>query len=80
MTFYYPPDAALFLQGISEHLLVPVYYSTLVGHWILADSYVVDTVNNEITLQINHFSRFGVMSTAPAERRIYLPLVLRNFG
>jgi len=78
MTFSYPSDAVLFLHGISEHLLVPVYYSTLAGHWILADRYVVDTVNNEITLQINHFTRFGVMSTAPAEKRIYLPLVLRS--
>jgi len=80
MIFYYPPDTVLYQQGISEHMLVPVYYSTLVGHWILADSYIVDTVNNEITLQINHFTRFGVMSTAPAEKRVYLPLVLRNFG
>jgi hypothetical protein len=78
MTFSYPSDAVLFLHGISEHLLVPVYYSTLAGHWILADSYVVNTVNNEITLQIDHFTKFSVMSTAPAERRIYLPLVLRS--
>jgi hypothetical protein len=80
MTFYYPDDMHLALIGISEHLLIPVYYSTLVGHWILAEGYVVDTVHNEITLQINHFTKFGVMSTAPAEKMIYLPLVIRNFG
>jgi hypothetical protein len=80
MTFHYPPDADLAWMGISEHLLVPVYYSTLVGHWILADSYVVDTVHNEITLQISHFTKFGLMSTGPAEKWIYLPLVLRNLG
>jgi len=79
MTFQYPPDATLAALGISEHLLVPVYYSTLVGHWILADSYVVDTVNNEITLQLDHFTRFGVMSTEAAASTVYLPLVFRNF-
>jgi hypothetical protein len=80
MTFSYPDDAVLAMQGISEHMLVPVYYSTLVGHWTLADSYVVDTVHNEITLQLSHFSKFGVMSTGPAEKRVYLPLVLKSFG
>ena len=79
MTFSYPPDDKL-PPGISEHMLIPVYYSTLVGHWILADSYVVDTVHNEITLQLDHFSKFGVMSTSPAEKRVYLPLVLKSFG
>jgi hypothetical protein len=78
MTFHYPPDAELVLLGVSEYMLVPVYYSTLAGHWILADSYVVDTDNNEITLQIDHFSNFGVCSTRPGQPPIYLPVVLRN--
>lgn len=55
MTFYYPPDATLEAQGISEYKLIPVYYSTIVGNWILAKSYVVDTTNNQITLQLVHF-------------------------
>jgi hypothetical protein len=78
MTFPYPSDVVLAQQGIQEHLLVPVYYSTLVGHWILAESYVLDTVNNEITLQINHFTKFGTLSTAPGEFQLYLPVVLRS--
>jgi len=77
MTLSYPPDADLAKQGISEHLLVPVYYSTLVGHWILADSYVVDTDNNEITLHIDHFTKFGTLATEK-QRLIYLPVVLKN--
>ena len=80
MAFPYPSDADLTVLGVSEHLLVPVYYSTLVGDWILGESYVVDTVHNEITLQISHFTKFGLMSTAPGEGWIYLPLVLRSFG
>ena len=78
MTFHYPTDAALAAQGVSETLLVPVYYSTLVGNWILADSYIVDTANNEIVLQIGHFTTFGLMSTEAADNRMYLPLVLRD--
>lgn len=78
MTFYYPPDATLVSQGISEYKLVPMYYSTLVGHWILADSYVVDTANNEITCHMSHFSKFGVSSTEARQYPLYLPLVLRN--
>jgi hypothetical protein len=77
MTFPYPPDAELALQGISEYSLIPVYYSTLVGQWILADSYVVDTDNNEITLQIDHFTKFGTLSTEQ-QHLIYLPVVLKN--
>lgn len=79
MTFHYPPDAVLEAHGIAEHLLVPVYYSTLVGRWILADSYVLDTVHNEIMLQISHFTKFGTASTGPGQYHIYLPVVLRNF-
>lgn len=78
MTFHYASDAVLEGKGISEQLLVPVYYSTLVGKWILADSYVVDTVNNEIKLHVNHFSKFGVFSTEAGKTRVYLPLVLRQ--
>jgi hypothetical protein len=80
MTFPYPPDSDLDQQGISEHLLVPVYYSTLAGRWILADSYTVDTVNNEITLQIDHFSKFGTMAVSEREHNIYLPLIFRSYG
>jgi len=76
MTVSYPPDVDLEAHGISEHRLVPVYYSTLVGHWILADSYVVDTANNEITLQIDHFTKFGVAGAKPF--KLYLPVVLKN--
>jgi hypothetical protein len=78
MTFPYPSDAELASHGVPEHMLVPVYYSTLAGHWILADSYVVDTANNEITLHISHFTKFGVLSTGQ-QYRTYLPIVLKSF-
>jgi hypothetical protein len=79
LTMPYPDDATLMAHGIDENLLIPVYYSTLVGHWILADSYIVNTVNNEITLQISHFTKFGTVSTEPAQFIVYLPVALQ-FG
>ena len=79
LTFHYPTDAELAMHGILEYRLIPVYYSTLAGQWILADSYVVDTIHNEITLRISHFTRFGVMSSVPAAKMVYLPLVLKSF-
>ncbi len=60
--------------------MIPVYYSTLVGRWILADSYVLNTVNNEITLNISHFTTFGVASTGDKQYWIYLPVVLKNIS
>jgi len=77
ITFQYPPDAVLAQQGISEYQLVPVYFSTLMGRWVLADSYVVDTLNNEITLQISHFTKFGVASVGAKQFQVYLPIVLK---
>ena len=56
-------------------MLVPVYYSTLVGQWIVADRYVVNTVNNEITLEVSHFTKFGLLSRAAAQKYRYLPII-----
>jgi hypothetical protein len=77
MTLPYPDDLWLRDHGVRENLLIPVYYSTLVGRWILAESYVVDTDNNEITLHMAHFTKFGTMAMEeePA-RTIYLPVLV----
>lgn len=77
ITFLYPSDAELAQEGVDENLLIPVYYSTLVGHWILADSYVVDTNNNEIVLQVDHFTKFAVAATAEGQHELCLPLIVR---
>jgi hypothetical protein len=76
MSFPYPADAVLEAQGIVESLLVPVYYSTLVERWILANSYLVDTANNEIIMQIDHFTKFGALSRA-SQHQVFLPLMLK---
>ncbi len=76
MTFNYPPDKDLASLGISEFQLVPVYYSTLVGNWILADSYIVDTENNKIKLQVSHFTKFGT-AAIEEEKKVYMPFMFR---
>jgi hypothetical protein len=76
LTFGYPPDAVLAARGVQESTLIPVYYSTLVGQWILADRYVVDTVHNQVVLQISHFTKFGLASSR-VEFKVYLPVVLK---
>jgi hypothetical protein len=48
-----------------------------VGHWILADGYVLDTANNEITLQIGHFTTFGIANRQERLESLYLPIVVR---
>jgi hypothetical protein len=79
MTLPYPDDTWLESHGIRENLLIPVYYSTLAGRWILAESYVVDTANNEITLQIAHFTTFGTLATEEEQYPIYLPIVFNMY-
>ena len=78
MTLGYPDDAWLESHGIEEKLLIPVYYSTLVGRWILAEQYVVDTGNNKITLQIAHFTTFGTLATREGRSMLYIPVVLKS--
>jgi hypothetical protein len=52
-------EAEVVAAGLAESQLAPVYYSTLLGEWTLVESFVVDTESNWITLQVDHFSRFG---------------------
>ena len=71
-------DAALAAEGISKYQLVPVYCSTLVGQWILANNCVVDTERNEMTLRIDHFDKFGLASRVSRECVTYLPIARRK--
>jgi len=78
LTFPCLSDAALAAESISEYQLVPVYCSTLVEQWILANSYVVDTERNEMTLRIDHFDKFGLASRVSRECVTYLSIARRN--
>ncbi|HZY44810.1 MAG TPA: hypothetical protein VFF70_08685, partial [Anaerolineae bacterium] len=55
----------------------PAYYSTTTNSWTVPDSFVIDESNHEITMQIDHFTRFGKMGMEGGGSDIFLPLVLR---
>ncbi len=78
ITFKYDP-AELAARGINVNRLRPAYFSTTTNRWTVPDSFVVDEIRREITLQINHFTQFGVLNTPEiAMHTIFLPLVLKN--
>ncbi|MFQ5575798.1 MAG: laminin B domain-containing protein, partial [Anaerolineae bacterium] len=51
---------------VLERWLTPAYFSTTTDEWTVPDSYVVDTVANEVTMQIDHFTDFALLDSAPA--------------
>jgi hypothetical protein len=72
----FPYDRAqLIAQGVNERWLKPAYFSTTTDSWTIPDSYVVDTVNNVVAMQIDHFTDFALTSSSGYE--VFLPLVMR---
>lgn len=66
--------AALVAIGLDENHLKPAYFSTTTNSWTFPDSYVVDTVHHEISMQIDHFTRFGALG-AEGVNTVFLPVV-----
>jgi len=71
---YDPLD--LLQQGIDPRYVRPAYFSTTTNSWTMPDSFVVDPDRHEITMQIDHFTRFGSMSIQPSSQ-VFLPIVIR---
>ena len=61
--------------GLLESHLKPAYYSTSTQNWTIPDSYVVDTSNNQVTMQIDHFTDFSLLSGAVYE--VFLPMIVK---
>jgi len=59
MTFTYDPTNLA--SGVPETSLVIAYYSVSEGQWVTLGG-VVDTVNHTITVQVNHFTAFAVIT------------------
>lgn len=68
-------ERELWYTGISEHSLKPAYFSTTTNEWTFPESYVVDTVANQVVMQIDHFTDFAL--TGESGFQVFLPLVLR---
>ena len=48
--------------GLREGRLKPAYFSTTTQSWTVPDSYVVDTDNNWVVMQIDHFTDFSLLN------------------
>ena len=70
--FAYDEDA---LHGFPEILLKPAYFSTTTNQWTVPESYVVDTEANLVTIQIDHFTNFALISEGGSV--VYLPVIVR---
>jgi hypothetical protein len=76
IVFKYDPDDVR-AMGIEVKRLRPAYFSTTTNSWTLPDSYVVDEARHEITMQINHFTRFAIDAVDQSGFSISLPVVMR---
>ena len=75
IVFKYDP-AELMAMGININHVRPAYFSTTTNSWTAPDSFVVDEEHHEITMQIDHFTRFGILNTT-APTQVFLPVVMR---
>jgi hypothetical protein len=75
ITLKYDPDDVL-AMGLNLNRLRPAYFSTTTNSWTIPDSYVVDEAHSEITMQIDHFTKFSILNTE-APSQVFLPIVLR---
>jgi hypothetical protein len=68
-------DADLVAQHLVEPFLKPAYFSTTTRRWTIPDSFVVDTLNNRVTLEIDHFTDYAL--TGQGGSSVYLPLLMK---
>jgi len=60
LTLHYVPG--LIPEGVAEEDLVIAYYDVATGQWVSLPS-TVDTVNNTITAEVSHLTKFAVLAT-----------------
>jgi hypothetical protein len=81
ITFQYT-EADLIREGVDEDTLVPAYYSTTTRRWTIPDGYIVDQDANMISMQVDHFTNYGILSAPEIQditiSQIFLPLMLKN--
>ena len=75
LTVHY--DELLLPLGMNEEDLLLYRWDVGAGEWLSLTVLARDTAADTITVELDHLTAFALL--APAERRIYLPLVLRNF-
>jgi len=79
ISFYYTEED-LRKRGVSEDDLSPAYFSTNTHSWTKVESFTVDTENNRITAQINHFSVWAMTTgQGGGSFEVFLPVLVRNY-
>lgn len=68
-------ESALDDLDLKEAHLKPAYFSTSTQSWTIPDSYVVDTAEDAVTMQIDHFTDFSLLGSEVIE--VFLPVVNR---
>ncbi len=66
-------EADLVDFDLKEAYLKPAYFSTSTQSWTIPDSYVVDTANDQVTMQIDHFTDFSLLNSEVYE--LFLPVI-----
>ena len=74
ITLEYTYDPGALPEGVAEEDLVLAYYDEEVGEWVELEC-VVDTVNNTITADVEHFTTFAIIGavTPPEEEEVVPP-------
>jgi len=63
------------LGGVPENRLLPAYFATTTNTWTFPQSYSIDTAANRVTMEINHFTDFALVTNG--RQYIFLPLLRR---
>jgi len=67
LTWSYDPEALP--EGVAEEDLVIAYYDEAADEWVELDC-VVDTANNIITAEVNHFTTSAIIGTVPVGEEV----------
>ena len=76
ITFPYDP-AELIARGLNINHVKPAYFSTTTNSWTTPDSYVVDEDAHTLTLQINHFTQYALISAENVGYQVFAPMMMR---
>lgn len=55
-------DDTSLAEGVTEDRLQPAYFSTTTNEWTRPDSYTINTDENRISMQIDHFTDFAILT------------------
>ena len=70
-------EAVLYALGLREDRLKPAYFSTTTQSWTIPDGYVVDTDENMVIMQIDHFTDYTLLNDGVVAQDMFMPVIVR---